>query len=70
MELANRNQARNPLADDSSCHDSSMVNFKCLNNEYAIQLDNETIKYLSTKKRPPASVPNEEENEMRMTESC
>ncbi|CAF1621878.1 unnamed protein product [Adineta ricciae] len=65
MELANRNQARNPLTDDSSCHDSSTVNFKCLDNEYAIQLDNETIKYLSTKKRPPASVPNEEENEMQ-----
>ncbi|UJR35706.1 hypothetical protein I4U23_028456 [Adineta vaga] len=65
MELANQNQAKNPLKDDLSYNDSTMMNLKCLNNEYAIQLDADTIKYLSSKKKPTSSLPNEEENEMQ-----
>lgn len=61
MELANQNQAKNPLEDDFCAPDPSTMNFKVVNNEYSIQLDADTMKYLSMKKKAPLSVSNEEE---------
>ena len=66
MDLANQTQAKNPLDDHLPSTNQSMMNLKCLNNEYSIQLDSDTIKYLTTKKKPPLSVTNDDENEMRM----
>jgi len=68
MDLANQNQVKNPLDDELSYNDQSTMNLKYLNNEYSIQLDPDTMKYLTTKKKPPLSVSNEEENEMRTKE--
>ncbi len=69
MELANQNQAKNPLDDDLLSSEQSTMNFKMNNNNaYSIQLDGETMKYLSMKKKAPLSVSNEEE--MRMMISC
>lgn len=68
MDLANQIQAKNPLDDELSYNDQSTMNIKCLHNEYSLQLDPDTIKYLTTKKKPPLSVSNEEENEMRKEE--
>ncbi|CAF0944406.1 unnamed protein product [Adineta steineri] len=65
MDLANQNQAKNPLKDDLSCDRESIMNLKYLNNEYSIQLDSDTIKYLTTKKKSLLSVTNDEENEMQ-----
>jgi hypothetical protein len=65
MDLANQTQPRNPLDDDLLFRDQSTINFKCLNNEYSIQLDPDTIKYLTTKKKAPLSVSNDDEIEMR-----
>ncbi len=66
MELANQNQAKNPLDEDLLYHDPSIMNLKLMNNEYSIQLDAETIKYLTMKKKSLLAVSNEDENEMRM----
>ena len=56
MELANQVQPKNPLDDDVFSSDFTVVN-----NEYSIQLDPETVRYLSMKKKAPLSVSNEEE---------
>jgi len=61
MDLANQNQVKNPLDDELSYNDQSTMNLKYLNNEYSIQLDSDTIKYLTMKKKSTL----EDENEMR-----
>ncbi|CAF5141018.1 unnamed protein product, partial [Rotaria socialis] len=66
MHLANQNQIKNPLDDELLCHDQSRMNVKCLTNEYSIQLDPDTIKYLTTKKKSPLSISNDDDIEMRM----
>ncbi|CAF5134728.1 unnamed protein product, partial [Rotaria socialis] len=66
MHLANQNQIKNPLDDELLCHDQSRMNVKCLTNEYSIQLDSDTIKYLTTKKKSPLSISNDDDIEMRM----
>ncbi|CAF0756555.1 unnamed protein product [Rotaria sp. Silwood1] len=65
MDLANQNQAKNPLDDDLTYNDQSTINLKYLNSEYSIQLDPDTIKYLTTKKKSPLSLSNDDENEMQ-----
>ncbi len=65
MELANQNQAQNPLDDHSLSNGPSATNLKLLTNEYSIQLDADTIKYLTTKRKPSLVVANDDENEMR-----
>jgi hypothetical protein len=65
MELANQNQVKNPLDDQILSNDQSMMNLKCLNNDYSIQLDSETIKYLTMKKKASLPLSNDDENEMR-----
>ncbi|CAF1481804.1 unnamed protein product [Rotaria sordida] len=69
MDLANQNQVKNPLDDDDNddliYNDQSTLNLKYLNNEYSIQLDPDTIKYLTTKKKSPLSISNDDENEMQ-----
>ncbi len=65
MELANQNQAKNPLDDQLLSNDQSMMNLKCINNEYSIQLDADTIKYLTMKKKASLTLTNDDENEMR-----
>jgi len=65
MELANQIQPKNPLDDDLFSSDQSTINFKVINNEYSIQLDSDTIKYLSMKKKAPLSVSNEDEMRMK-----
>lgn len=59
MDLANQTDAKNPLEDDFCAVEPS--NMKVLNNEYAIQLDSETMKYFAMKKKAPLSVSHEEE---------
>ncbi len=66
MELANQIQPNNPLDDDPFSSDHSTMNLKVINNEYSIQLDSDTIKYLSMKKKAPLSVSNEEEMRMKI----
>ncbi len=61
MELANQIQLKNPLDDDLVDNERSTMNLKLINNEYSIQLDLDTIKYLTMKKKSPL----EDENEMR-----
>jgi hypothetical protein len=68
MELAKQNQAKNPLDEDFLYNDQSTMNLKLINNEYSIQLDTDTVKYLTMKKKPPLSISNEDENEMREKE--
>ncbi|CAF3632421.1 unnamed protein product [Rotaria socialis] len=65
MHLANQNQIKNPLDDELLCHDQSRMNVKCLTNEYSIQLDPDTIKYLTTKKKSPLSISNDDDIEMQ-----
>lgn len=66
MELANQIQAKNPLEEDFGYNDPSTMNLKLINNEYSIQLDADTIKHLTMKKKPIVTIPNDDEAEMRM----
>jgi hypothetical protein len=61
MELANQIQPKNPLDDDLVDNEQSTMNLKLINNEYSIQLDSDTMKYLTMKKKSAL----EDENEMR-----
>jgi hypothetical protein len=61
MELANQIQPKNPLDDDLIDNEQSTMNLKLINNEYSIQLDSDTMKYLTMKKKSAL----EDENEMR-----
>jgi len=61
MELANQIQPKNPLDDDLIDNEQSTMNLKLINNEYSIQLDSDTMKYLTMKKKSTL----EDENEMR-----
>jgi hypothetical protein len=61
MELANQIQPKNPLDDDLVDNEQSTMNLKLINNEYSIQLDSDTMKYLTMKKKSVL----EDENEMR-----
>lgn len=61
MDLANQNRLTNPLDDASQCN----ANLKSLDNEYSIELDADTIKCLSAKKKGPLSIFNDDEHEMR-----
>ena len=65
MELANQHRLTNPLDDTSQCNDYANMNFKCLDNEYSIELDADTIKCLAAKKKGPLSLFNDDEHEMR-----
>jgi len=61
MELANQIQPKNPLDDNLVDNEQSTMNLKLINNEYSIQLDSDTMKYLTMKKKSAL----EDENEMR-----
>ena len=65
MDLANQNQTRSALDNELMFNDQSVAPLKCSNDEYSIQLDPDTIKYLTAKRKPPMSVPQEDENDMR-----
>jgi len=64
MELANQNQIKNPLDDDLAYNEQSAMNLELTNNEYSIELDPDTITYLTMKKKTTF----EDENEMRMND--
>ena len=65
MDLANQSHLKNPLDDPSLLDENSTMKLKCLNDEYSIQLDADTMKYLTAKKKPALSVFNEDEHDMR-----
>ena len=67
MELANQNPTRSALNDNFIFNDQSVAPLKCSNDEYSIQLDADTLKYLTTKRKPLMPVPQEDESDMRKT---
>ena len=66
MNLANQKHIENPLDETSMANDSTTTNLKCFAQEYSIQLDQDTIKYLTMKKKTSTFVVNEDEHEARM----
>lgn len=68
MELANQQQTKNPLDDDIPMDQRSMDTFKLSHDEYSIQLDSDTLKCFTTKKKFSPFLSNDDEHDMRTFE--
>ena len=64
MELANQQQLMNPFEGDFMLNESTMM-IGNTNQEYSIKLDDETMKYLASKRKSTTLISNEYENDMR-----
>lgn len=65
MELANQQQLINPFEEDMIYNESIMNNSQLINQEYSIELDDETMKCLANKRKSSTIISNEYENDMQ-----